>query len=206
MRIRFLKHALAITCVIIPAFSANSAVFPCIFGVENKPEGRPNQATCSMRPDIHFNFKKNWEHCNVNRVRMIRELQDVQVDLDSKVVKWNSILKIADHEKSKLTQKHLKEGKTSQKAAELSEFTVKNKYQFDIKSHTILTMSYGGEYLYPKKLGQLHIIVFQEQGDDDAPYVLQIQDWSSHAILTQTNELLGYALLDMRFGRCNVST
>ena len=185
--------------VILTADFARAQVFDCQFLQENAPDGKANEASCTMHPDIVFNSVTDTpgrrNHCKVDRVRGLENLEGAIVDLGTHTVSWTNVYRLSDHEKKRVKAFYMAKPNFPEEIADRdANLELRNKYRFKITAAAKSGAAAKSPQEKPK-----HTIIFENKF---WRFVLFIPEDSGESILTEFKGNAEHSWLNARFGRC----
>jgi hypothetical protein len=203
---------LVILALIVPSFAFPSGLtFECGFTQEKVPDGKSNQASCSMDPDKVFTafeqhpYDKN-QHCEVSPVYLYTDLVDFLVT--NELVSWTSKVGLTEASKPKQKKYNIKQGE-SEKEAERSVNSIHTtKYSFQVFSHyvgqdNVYINSLSGKPYKEPRTQKVHIYNF---GSDNEHFSLYIPETSKKAILIRFWGEEESSWVTLSFGTCRISS
>jgi hypothetical protein len=180
--------------------------FECGFIQEKLPNGKSNEASCSMDPDkvystARYQHKQN-EHCDIDEVINYTDYIDFYVS--EKTVSWKSNEGVTQRAKSTLKAIFMKRGESPQEAEKIVNAVHVRDYAFPVFSHYI-----GQQNIYLNSLTQqpyekpykerIHIFTF---GDYFHSFSLYVPEISKKAILIEYSSMEDASWVNIRFGTC----
>ena len=185
--------------VVLMAGFARAQVFDCQFLQENAPDGKANEASCTMYPDIVFKSTTDTpdrrNHCKVDRVRGLENLEGAVVDLGSGTVSWTNVYRLSDHEKKRVKAFYMAKPNFPEEIADRdANLELRNKYRFKITAAAKSGAAAKSPQEKPK-----HTIIFENKF---WRFVLFIPEDSGESILTEFKGNAEHSWLNARFGRC----
>lgn len=200
-------------CLVVLNLALSTTVyadkFECAFIQDKYRNGKPNQASCSMFPEDVFSTiyyaPKPWQHCNIDSVDFYMDLEEVEINTDSNLVKWTLHYGFTEDAKEEHKEYLIKKGGVSPKEAEnrvnaerkeevffriVSKHTSKQRIYIDSITKKI--------YDPPKFIDQHHLIIENK----NHTYVIYIPESSGHAILHENTGNEENSWIKILFGKC----
>jgi hypothetical protein len=188
--------------------SAAGIAFECGFVQEKAPDGKPNQATCSMDPDKVFSTALNRharnELCSIPSTGLYIDLVDFLVT-DQKI-SWKSVAGLIESFKSKQKQYYINQGKSEEEAERSVNATLTTNYSFSVFSHYVAHNnvnfnSLTGRFYEQPKPQKVYVYTF---GNDISTYTLYIPEISKKAVLIEYSAEEDSSWAEMFFGSCRI--
>jgi hypothetical protein len=178
----------------------------CLFSMEAYPEGKSNQASCGMSPEIIFssryNKKPRNQHCDIGSTYSVNKYEDFFIDFKRNVISYNAVSYLSNYGKKQQKAYYIKKGHTEDAAKKKVESRRKDKImkkigEVFISQEALFVDPVTGEYLKKPKQQKIYNVFFEDK-------LFQMAEFVPQAIISYFATDKGNSWLNMKFGKCKI--